>query len=222
VRAIRHGVMLVVFLGGVLGCQRELPYPTSPEKPIAGYQIEGYVIDHLGVPLKGVRVAVWYDYEFIDTLQPPSTTFFVDDPTKNVEVRVLDRNQKVRAILFEGRAPVGPLDVEWSKKDSYGNSMPSGIYTVDYSLNGVHRASYTVVVDGAVTAVTDSLGYFSIPDENLPIGFYPVPRYSSYDSQFDGNYSITPSIYLELYLDIHRGTSISVSKDQVTRYDFVV
>jgi hypothetical protein len=222
VRVLLLGVMLVALLVCVSGCQRDLPYQTSPEQPIAGYRIEGYVIDHLGVPLKGIRVGVWYDYEFVDTFQPPSSSFFVDDSTKNVVVRVLDRNQNVRAILLEGHSPVGPLDVEWDKRDSYGNLVPSGIYTVDFSQNGVHKASHTVLVDGAVTAVTDSLGYYAIPDENLPIGFYPVPRYSSYDSQFMGNYSITSSITLELYLDVHRGTSVSVTKDQVTRYDFVL
>ncbi|MCX6142280.1 MAG: hypothetical protein NTZ35_03580 [Ignavibacteriales bacterium] len=221
-RALSLGVLLVVLSGCALGCQRELPYQTSPEQPIVGYRIEGYVIDHLGVPLKGVRVGVWYDYEFVDTLRPPSSTFFVDDSTKNVLVRVLDHNQKVRAILLEGHSPVGPLEVEWGKRDSYGNLVPSGVYTVDFSQNGVHKASYTVLVDGAVTTVTDSLGYYAILDENLPIGFYPAPRYSSYDSQFTGNYSITSSITLELYLDIHRGTSVPVTKDQITRHDFVI
>jgi len=216
------GVLLVVLLGGVSGCQRELPFQASPEQPIVGYQIEGYVTDHLGVPLKGVRVGVWFDYAFVDMLQPPSTTFFVDDSTKNVLVRVFDRNQKVRAILFEGYASPGALDVGWDKRDGNGNLVPSGVYTVDFSLNGVHKASYNVIVDGAVTAVTDTLGYYVIPDENLPIGFYPVPQYSPYDSQFIGNYSITSSITLELYLDIHRGASVSVTKDLITRYDFVI
>ena len=221
-RALFLGVPVVALLGGVLGCQRELPFQASAEQPIVGYQIRGYVTDHLGVPLRGVRVAVWYDYGFVDTLQPPSTAFFLDDPSKNVEVRVLDRYQKLIAILIEGRPPLGPLNVDWDKKDAFGRLVPSGVYTVELTLSGVHKASYTVIVDGAVTAVTDSLGYYSIPDQNLPIGFYPVPRYSSYDSQFIGNYIITSSITLELYLDTHRGTSVSVTKNQITRYDFVI
>jgi hypothetical protein len=222
VRASLLGGLLVVLLGGVSGCQRELPYQPSPEQPIFGYQIEGYVTDHLGVPLRGVRVGLWYDYELVDTLQPPSIVFVVDDPAKNVEVRVLDRSQKLIAILIEGPSPLGPLNVNWDKKDAFGRLVPSGVYTVEFTLNGVRRASYTVVVDGAVTAVTDSLGHYTIPNQNLPIGFYPVPRYSSYDSQFMGNYSVTSLITLELYLDIHRGTSVSVTKDQITRYDFVI
>ncbi len=215
-------LMLVLLLGSVPGCERELPFQTSPEKPIVGYQIEGYVMDRLGTPLKGVRVGVWYDYEFVDTVQVPSANFFVDDPTKNVLIRVLDRNQKVRAILFEGLSAVGRLNFEWNKRDSHGIPVPSGVYTVDFSMNGVSRASYTVVVDGAVTAVTDTLGYYMIPDENLPVGFYPVPRTLDLDPSSYGSYRITPLVYLELYLDIPRGTSFTLTKDQVTRHDFVI
>lgn len=215
-------LVLVVFLGGVLGCERELPYVAPAEMPIAGYQIEGYVTDQLGVPLKNIRIALWYDYEFVDTLRLPSPSFFVDDSTKDVLVRVFDRIQKVEAVLFEGHSPVGPVDTAWNRRDASGNPVPSGVYMVDFSLNGVSRASYTVVVDGAVTAVTDSLGHYVIPDENLPVGFYPVPRYSSLDPTFYGNYRITPLVALELYIGLHPGTSFSLNKDQVTRQDFII
>jgi len=222
VREFPLRLMFVVLLGGVSGCGRELPFEVPAEKPIVGYQIEGYITDRLGVPLKGVRVGLWYDYEYVDTLRTPSPTFFVDDSTKIARVQVLSRSQRVVAVLFEGRTHVGLVDTQWNKCDAYGNLAPSGIYTVNFSLNGVSRASYAIVVDRAVTAVTDSLGHYVIPDENLPVGFYPVPRYSSADSQFFGNYRITPFVVLELYLDFHRGASLSLTKDQITRRDFIV
>jgi hypothetical protein len=214
--------MFVMLMGAILGCQRDLPFETPVEKPITGYQIEGYVTDHLGVPLKSIRVALWYDYEFVDTVRPPSTSFYVDDPTKTARIRVLDRNQKVIAVVFEGLAPVGLMNLGWNKRDPSGIPAPSGAYTVDFSLGGVSRASYIVVIDGAVTAVTDSLGHYVIPDVRLPVGFYPVPRYSATDSTFVGNYQITPLVHLELYLDIHRGTTLTLTKDQVTRRDFAI
>jgi hypothetical protein len=222
VRVFSLRLLLVLFLGTVLGCERELPFQSYQGKPIVGYQIEGYVTDHLGVPLKGIKVALWYDYEFVDTVRAPSTDFFVDDSTRSVLVRVYDRNQKVRAILLEGHAPAGSLDIEWNKRDSFGSLVPSGVYTVDFSVNGVSRASYAVVVDGAVTAVTDTLGYYVIPNENLPVGYYPVPRTIDPDPSSYGSYRITPLVTLELYLDVHRWTSITLTKDQVTRHDFVI
>jgi hypothetical protein len=215
-------LIFATLLGAILGCQRDLPFDAPAEKPITGYQIEGYVTDHLGVPLKGIRVAVWYDYDFVDTIRPPSSSFYVDDPTKPARIRVLDHNQKVVAVVFDGLAPVGLLNLQWDKRDPSGSPMPSGVYTVEFSLGGVSRVSYVVVIDGAVTAVTDSLGHYVIPDVRLPVGFYPVPRYSSTDSQFLGNYQITPFVSLELYLDIHRGTTVNLTKDQVTRRDFVI
>jgi hypothetical protein len=213
---------VVAVLGIMAGCERDLPFVAPTDNPITGYRIEGYVTDHLGVPLKGIQVALWYDYEFVDTLRPPSTTFFVDDPTKAARIRVLDRNQIVIATVFDGLAPSGIMDLEWDKRDAFGNLAPSGVYTVEFSVGGVSRASYIVVIDGAVTAVTDSLGHYSIPDLRLPIGFYPVPRYSSPDSHFLGNYSITPLVGLELYLEAPRGASLTLTKDQVTRRDFVI
>jgi hypothetical protein len=214
--------MFVSLLGALPGCERELPFEAPAEKPISGYQIEGYVTDHLGNPLKSVRVALWYDYEFVDTLRPPPSSFYVDDATKIARIRVLNRSQIVVAVVFEGLAPAGFMDLEWNKRDAFGNPVPSGVYTVEFSLGGVSRTSYSVVVDGAVTAVTDSLGHYVIQNERLPVGFYPVPRYSSLDSHFLGNYRITPLVVLELYLDIHRGTSVTLTKDRVTRRDFVI
>jgi hypothetical protein len=211
VRVLSLSLLLVM----LLGCERELPYETPAEKPITGYQLEGYVTDRLGVPLRGVRVGVWYDYEFVDTLHTSIPSFFVDDSSKVARVQVLSRNKRIVDVLFDGRSNVGYLDYEWDKRDATGNFAPSGVYTVDFSMNGLSRQSYSVVVDGAVTAVTDSLGHYLISDENLPVGFYPVQR-------TNGSYRITPLIGLELYVDVHRGTSLTLVKDQVTRRDFII
>jgi hypothetical protein len=199
----------------LLGCERDLPYVAPAEKPIAGYQLEGYVTDRLGIPLKGVRVGLWFDYEYVDPTRQTIPPFYVDDSSKVARVQVLSRYKKIVAVLFVGKTNIGNLDTEWDKRDSRGGLVPSGVYTVDFSLNDVSRASYSVVIDGSVTAVTDSLGHYVIPDENLPVGFYPVPRSG-------GSYRISPLVGLELYLDIHRGTSLTLTKDQVTRRDFII
>lgn len=203
--------MLIV----IVGCQRDLPYEAPAETPISGYQLEGYVTDHFGVPLKGVGVQLWYDYEFVDTLHSPNPVFYVDDPAQIARVEVLSRNKRIINVLYDGHSNVGLLDTEWDKRDAFGRPVPSGVYTVDFSMNGVSRSSYTVMVDGAVTAVTDSLGHYLIPDENLPVDFYPVPR-------SDGNYRITSLVSIQLTLEIPRGTSLTLTKDQVTRFDFTI
>ena len=206
----------------MLGCERDLPYQVPSEKPIVGYQLEGYVTDRLGVPLKGVRVGLWYDYEFVDTIHHATPAFVVDDSTKVARVQVLDRKGRVEAIVFEGRTSPGIMDVEWDKRDQAGNPATSGVYTVDFSLNGASRASYAVVIDGAVTAATDSLGHYVIPDQNLPVGYYPVVRPVYGDPASTGNFRISPNMGLELYLDIRRGASVTLVKDAVIRRDFII
>lgn len=213
-------LMTVSLLGGVWGCERDLPYEAPPEEPINGYRLEGFVTDRLGIPVRGLRIALWYDFDLVDNNPPPSQEFFVDDSTKIVRVQVLDMGKRTRRVLFEGRVRVGYLSFDWDLKDSLGNPVPSGIYTIDFSMNGVSRKSYPVIVNGAVTSVTDSLGHYIISNGYLPVGYSPIPLYGSDGTKFLGNYRITQFVILELYLDIHRSKSVTLIKDQVTRFDF--
>jgi hypothetical protein len=201
------------------GCERELPHEATVSQSITGYQIEGYVTDRLGVPVKNVRIALWYDFNPTDNTIAPSRSLYVDDPSKTVLLRVLDIQNKVVRILFAGRAPVGDLDYRWNKTDSLGKLAPSGVYKIEFQLGGVIRNSYTQIVNGAISAETDSLGHYMIPDKNLPIDFSPAPLYSSDGSSFLGNYQITPFVVLEFHLDFIRRASLTLKRDEITRFD---
>jgi hypothetical protein len=211
---------IALVLGGTLGCEREVPFEPTPDQPINGYQLEGYVTDRLGTPVRGLRIALWYDYGYIDSNDPPPRQFTVSDSTMNLIVSVRDAGGNVRRILFEGHTSVGAHSYSWDQKDSFGDEIPSGVYTVDFSVNGVSKYSYTVIVDGAVSAVTDSLGHYVIPNDLLPVGFYPAPLYGSDDSTFVGNYQITSYVTLEFYLGGHPSAGVSLTQDQVTRFDY--
>jgi hypothetical protein len=215
----RLGVALT--LSGVAGCERDLPFMAPPDQPISGYRLEGYVTDRLGIPIKGLPIGLYYDYNYIDG-NPPNRDLIIDDSTKISLVRVLDVNKRVIRVLFRGRTRLGLMDVGWDQKDSLGRSVPSGIYMIDFTLAGVPRNSYTVVVDGAVTAVTDSLGHYSIPNDYLPVGFYPAPLYSNDNTTFLGNFSITPYVVLEFHLQIRRSAAVTLLQDQVTRFDYQI
>ena len=211
---------ILVGVAGVLGCERDLPYMTSADQPINGYQIEGYVTDKLGIPIKGLKIALWYDLDYIDSNTPPSRQFLVNDTTAIARVVVLDPQNKVRRVLFQGRAKLGFLDFEFDLRDSAGVLLPTGIYTISFSMGGVTKGSYSQVVNGAVTAVTDSLGHYVIPNELLPIGFYPAPIYAGDGVSFIGNYQISPYVYLEFYLPVHRSALVTLAQDQITRFDY--
>jgi hypothetical protein len=211
---------LILGLGFLSGCERDLPYVTQSDQPISGFQLEGFVTDRLGTPVKGLRIALWYDYDFLDNNTPSSRIFVVDDSSKIARVAVFDQNNKLRRVIYQRKTRLGVLDLDWDKTDSLGQAVSSGIYTVNFSEGGITKSSYTVVVDGAITAVTDSLGHYIITNDSLPVNFYPAPLYTNDDTKFLGNFQITPYIRLEFYLDIHRSANVSLIQDQVTRFDF--
>ena len=212
--------VFIAVLGTGVGCERDLPYSTPPDEPISGYRLEGYITDRLGIPLKGIPIALWYEFDYIDMSPAPPREFFVDDSTKPVRVQVLDQSKRTLRILFDARRWFGHLQLNWDKRDSLDKPVPTGIYTVDFSVAGVSKGSYLVVVNGVVTTSTDSLGHYSIPNELLPIGFSPVPLYDDEGTTFLGNYVVSSFVVLELYLDVHRSAAMTLIKDQVTRFDF--
>jgi hypothetical protein len=218
-RAMRKMALMVLTVIAAAGCERDLPFESTVDQPIAGYRVEGYVTDRLGVPVKNVRIALWYDFDSIDDTTPPSRGLFVDDAAKSVTLRVLDIRNRVVRVLFSGRAPVGELDYPWNNTDSAGKQVPSGVYKMEFRLGGVLRNSYIIIVNGAVSAVTDSLGHYVIPDDNLPVDFSPAPLYSSDGKRFVGNYQITPYIVLDFNLDFLRRTTLTLKKDEITRFD---
>jgi len=201
-------------------CEREIP-PAAEPVTTTGYQIQGFVLDRLGNPVRGLPIALYYDYELVDTGPPPSKIFRASDPSAIVRVTVFDSGNRPLLTLFQGRPPEeGDLEIDWDKKDAFGNPVPSGAYTVEYIVGGQTKMSYPVVVSGNVVATTDTSGHYIIPDQYLPVDFYPVPLYSADSSRYLGNYQITPYMVLEFRLQPSRYASVLLTKDQITYLDF--
>ncbi len=212
---------LVPALCGVAACERDLPFVVPPPEPISGYQLEGYVTDRLGIPVKNLPIALWYEFDYVDGIAP-YRMFYVDNSNASSLVRVLDHNNRVKRVLFQGRAQLGVLDIAWDQEDSLGHLVPTGIYTIEFREDGVQKNSYTSIVNGNVTATTDSLGHYMISDDFLPVGYYPAPLYNNDDTNFLGNYQISSYVVLEFYLPTHRATSVTLTPDQVTRLDYTI
>jgi hypothetical protein len=215
---------IVLVAGCVIlpGCEREVPaFEDRTEQPeVDGYMIMGKLSDQFGNPLRDVPVVLYYDYVFVDANPPPSKTYQVTDARKPVLVRVASRSGVPFRVLFNDTISPGPLTVEWDQKDGAGNFVPSGVYFVQYLVENVVRMSYPVTVTGRVTAVTDSLGRFTIGNENLPIDFYPVPLTASDGSRYLGNHRIVPFVTLQFQLEgARRSVYVSLTKNQIKRLD---
>lgn len=214
---VSFGFLMVI----VSGCEREIPLASIGEPEISGYRIEGTLTDRLGTPYRDIPIQLFYDYEFVDSNDPPSKEFEVTEPAKIIRVGVYDRNDHLKRILFNGRAEPGPFVVLWDQKESNGVLAISGVYTVRYTVDEQTKKSYPVTVSGNVTARTDSLGKFLIPDVNLPIDFYPVPLYNSDSSIYYGNHRIIPYVVLQFALAENNNRSVyfRLEKNRVTHKD---
>ncbi len=221
-RVLLLTIMVVASHAIFSGCEREVPsFEDRTDQPeIDGYMIMGKLSDQFGNSLRDVPVVLYYDYIFVDANPPPSKTYQVTDGSKPVLVRVASRSGVPFRILFNDTVSPGPLTVEWDEKDAAGNLVPSGVYHVQYVVENVVRMSYPVTVTGRVTAVTDSLGRFTIGNENLPIGFYPVPKSASDGSRYLGNHRIVPFVTLQFLLEERRrSVYVSLTKNQIKRLD---
>ncbi len=212
------GAFSVVFY---LGCERDTQL-LSVDTTI-GYKVQGTVTDRIGNPVVGVNVSVRYDYELVDRNPAPPKDFTVTDSTKTVSVVVRNRSDQTIRTIFLGTLPSGNHTYDWDMKDAFGNNPPASKYAVHYLVDGVSQKSYSVTVSGTIVALTDVQGQYTIPDDNLPIGFYPVPLYSFDKSIYYGNHRIVPSVRLAFVTTARtREVVVNVSKDVVKKVDIVL
>lgn len=214
-------VVFTVLLTGA-GCEREIPLLVERDDPdeIEGYQISGKLSDRIGNPLQGVAVSLSYDYVFVNDDPPPTRTYQVPQGSDTVVVQVVDRKGFPLRTLFRDRISPGPLTVDWDTRDGAGTLVPSSVYHVQYLVGNDVKHSYPVTISGRGVATSDSLGRFNIPDEYLPVDFYPVPLQSADGSRYLGNHRIIPYVTLRFTAEgINRGIYLSLIKNEVKRLE---
>ncbi len=206
----------------VPGCDRRGPGITDPEIPVIGYRIEGVVTDELARPVADVQVVLYYD------LSPESgdsvtRAYTPADTSEFIIVRVLDASGATVRQLYAGQAPQGSdLYIVWDERDSLGNTVRSGLYSIVFTVSGQVRKSYRLIVDGNLNAVTDSLGRFEIPESDLPVD--EIAPFYDEDSRFLGNYRITDQVYLLFTAPSYtsRTFHIVLAKNRVTNFSAIL
>ena len=213
---------IVVFLSlALFGCERDFPIIIGNETE--GYQIVGKLTDVLGNPVVQVPIKMYYDFQHVDDNLPASTDFDVTNGAQVIRVRVYDSENRLIRTLYNGVHNVGTMRIVWNKMIAQGVFAPSGVYTVQFIIENEVRKSYPVVVNETITAVTDTSGAFEFSDKHLPVGFYPVPLYSSDNSQYYGQFRITNVVALEFITEATtKAVLVSLSKGTISRVNVIL
>ncbi|MFH0991772.1 MAG: hypothetical protein V1799_17325 [bacterium] len=217
VRTIVQKVLLsILFLFALSGCEREIPVASS-NSSTQGYRIEGFILDGMGKPLSRVPIRLSYFIDFVDTLNRPSR-FFVTDTTAIIRVAAYTMENQLLKILFQGRAVKGEFKAGWDETDSLNAPVLNGVYTIQYFIGTTKKYADTVLINSHIVTQTDSIGYYVIPQQLLPMGYFPIPILNS-SGKWIGRGEIAPYVRLDLLLNPEHRLYVDVKKDRVTRYD---
>jgi hypothetical protein len=204
---------------GVVACEREL-LPLDPSLVISGYEIRGTVSDRFGNPINGVEVSIDYTLEWVDGGPEPVRVYEVPLLGESITVSVVSRDGRTAFVEALGMQPGGPFSYVWDGRDVLGQLVTPGVYEVRYQSAAGIRRTYPVLISGTRATTTDSLGRFSIPDRELPVGFYPVPEYSPSGTTYYGNLRVTSEVVLGFSIHgIRSYRAVSVRRDQAFIFD---
>ena len=203
------------------GCNRPAPGLNDSETAMNGYRIEGKLIDEFLRPLVGVQVLLYYDLSFISA-DSTSRAYTPSSQGEVVTIEVKDRAGQTVRTLFSGPAPQDSLVVvSWNERDDNGDIVRSGLYTVTYTVAGVVRQSYRLIIDGNQNSVTDTEGRFVIPESDLPVDEI-APYYDSSDA-FVGEFQIRNEVFLRFVApSFARTFRVALVKNKITNFVVVL
>jgi hypothetical protein len=216
------GKYLLMLVALCAGCERPIPVPDQTPGVI-GYEVQGTVTDQIGNPVPNVKVYVDYIGSYVYTDSAATRQYFISDPSASVQTVVVNWNNQLIRVLTPLQTHYGWYQVLWNGKDSTGFLPPSGIYYVEYLVNGVPRFSYNQLVSGGQVAATDAQGHYTIPIQYLPVDSSSVPVFSSYDSTYVGNLLISNAVIFTFAYptNVHQ-IQRSLTKGQVTIINLIL
>ncbi len=191
--------------------------PVSQFVSTQGYRLDGIVTSANGIPLSGVEVRLYYNYDFYGSNPIDTQRVIVRDSTKIVDIAVYTPKLVFIRQLFLGyRSPGTVPRANWDGRDEFGAPVPSGKYFIRYVVDTTIVKYSTVVVDGHLTSTTDNNGSFEIGPDNLPVGTI----FDAYfiDGSYDATYEVIPSVDVLLHKStLTKGyTGIALGLNQVT------
>ncbi len=198
-----------------VSCREIQPY--QPVTTIQGFQLDGIVTSSNGIPLRNVQIILLYYYDYYSTTPVDTEKVIVQPTTRVVDIAVYTVAHTLVRQIFLGYHAPGPLaPVVWDGLDAKGNYAPSGEYLMRYALDGVVIKYSPLVVDGNVTATTDSTGKFSVGGSNLPVNAVFDAYFSN--GTYDASYIVMPEVDIVLRSGSTQKlyAAIELATDQVT------
>ncbi len=160
-------------------------------------------------------MSVDYTLEWVDDGPEPTRTYQVPLIGESITVTVVGRDGRTVFAEALGLQSGGPFSYLWSGRTSPGQFAAPGAYEVRYQTAAGVRLTYPYLLSGTIAATTDSLGRFIVRDLQLPIGFYPVPEYSSTGATYYGNLRVTSEVILGFSVGgIKDFRTVNVRRDQ--------
>ncbi|MFI5251376.1 MAG: hypothetical protein ACHQQQ_02995 [Bacteroidota bacterium] len=185
-----------------LQCREILPFP--PPGVNGSYGISGLVTSENGAPLDSIAVWLTYTLVRVDFRPMDTSQIFVNTRSVIYRVDVFNLHGLPVRNLFYGYPAHGVFPLySWDSKDSNGNYVASGKYLIKYQQDSTIIKIDPYLASGLLTTITDRNGYFSLGDDNLPIGEL-FDRYSS-DGTFEGVFQVTSDVNLLLTHGLLRG-----------------
>jgi hypothetical protein len=203
-----------------LSCRDVQPVLISEQ--INGYYLRGVVTTASGIPLDSVTVILYYNYSYIGSTPLDTIPVTVPDAATYVNVAVYTMKNIFVRTLFSGTMPHAGIisSFPWDGLDDERNPVPSGLYQIRYVVGSTIVKNAPYIIDGHPTARTDSTGYFTLTDENLPIG----QRFDANSSSIPavGVYQVTPQITVQFFKNnlTSSYTSLWLARDEVTYHAF--
>lgn len=128
----------------------------------------------LAAGLVGKEIQASYSGVYIDGDASQRISFTVPNYADEVEFTIRDSNGNIVATLIEKEVTPGAHSVEWDGRDSLGNQVPDGYYSVSAVASDASGQTFTpdLSMVGTVEAVLyrDGAAYLRVNGVEIPLG----------------------------------------------------